>query len=128
VVLVRGAGVDFCSGANLSGLHEEPKRQPARKHDGCPQNGGLFVEMRRHPHPIIAAYKAARSLEDVALATAADVVLALSRQDLGYPEVEHRLRARHGDGDPAPLGFRETAFELITTAEIIPRKRHSILE
>src|SRR5258708_37581913 len=55
VVLIRGAGADFCSGADLSGLHERAEAGPLENMVDARNMAELFIEIRHHPHPIIAA-------------------------------------------------------------------------
>lgn len=87
VVLIRGAGKDFCSGADLEELersaemgHEESVREATRF-------GELFVRMRRHARPIVAAVHGRALAGGAGLATACDLVLAAEDAEFGYPEV-----------------------------------------
>lgn len=87
VVLIKGAGKDFCSGADLEELersadmgHEESVREAARL-------GDLFVRMRRYARPIVAAVHGRALAGGAGLATACDLVLAAEDAELGYPEV-----------------------------------------
>jgi len=87
VVLIRGAGKDFCSGADLEELernaemgHEESLLEATRL-------GELFVRMRRHPRPIVAAVHGRALAGGAGLATACDLVLAAEDAEMGYPEV-----------------------------------------
>ena len=57
VVLIAGAGADFCSGADLSGL-ERTFNAGVLDHMADARNmAELFVEMRHHPRPIVAAVR-----------------------------------------------------------------------
>ncbi|MFV2006901.1 MAG: enoyl-CoA hydratase/isomerase family protein [Longimicrobiales bacterium] len=87
VVLIRGAGQDFCSGADLGELersaemgHEESVREATRL-------GELFVHMRRHARPIVAAVHGRALAGGAGLATACDLVLASEDAEIGYSEV-----------------------------------------
>jgi len=87
VVALRGAGKDFCSGADLAELekiagmgHEESIRDAMRM-------GELFVAMRRHPRPVVAVVRGRALAGGCGLATACDLVLAHEDALLGYPEV-----------------------------------------
>jgi len=84
VVLIRARASDFCSGADLSGLHEEPK-QARSKHDGCRKWRTLFVEMRRHPHRSLLRTRRALAGE-CGLATRQTLSWHLSRK-IWIPEV-----------------------------------------
>ena len=87
VVLLTGAGKDFCSGADLASL-------AALKDAGAMENladarrlGDLFLDMRRHPRPVVAAVRGRALAGGCGIATAADIVLAAESAQFGYPEV-----------------------------------------
>lgn len=87
-VVLRGAGPDFCAGADLV----EMERMAG---DGDPMHnlsdaralGDLFIEMRRCPLPIVAAVHGNAIAGGAGLATACDLVLARDDAVFGYPEV-----------------------------------------
>lgn len=88
VVLLRGAGPDFCSGADLSEL--EKIAQGAGSVENLADAaalGELLVAMRRHPKPIVAAVHGHAFAGGAGLATACDIVLASDDAVFGYPEV-----------------------------------------
>ncbi len=87
VVLLAGAGSDFCSGADLAELERIADLGPEASLDDASVLGRLFVEMRRHPRPIVAAVHGRALAGGAGLATACDLVLASSEAQLGYPEV-----------------------------------------
>ena len=88
VVVVRGAGFDFCAGGDLeelgrmSGLSEAENLADARR------LGGLFLALRRHPRPVVAIVRGRALAGGAGLATACDLVLAHEQAELGYPEVQ----------------------------------------
>src|SRR2546425_6667351 len=55
LVLVSGAGKDFCSGADLASLQRISEAGVEEIMASARVMGELFIEMRRHPRPIIAA-------------------------------------------------------------------------
>ena len=87
VVALRGAGKDFCAGADLAelersaGLSEEENLADARR------LGALFTVMRTLPKPIVAVVHGRALAGGCGLATACDLVLARADAELGYPEV-----------------------------------------
>jgi len=119
VVLIRGAGADFCSGADLSGLHERTEAGPLENMADARKMAELFVEMRRHAHPIIAAVQGRALAGGCGLATAADVVLASESARFGYPEVNIGFVPAMVMAILRRSVSEKRAFELITTAEII---------
>src|SRR5260370_27166499 len=58
VVLIGGAGTDFCSGADLSRLHENAGADVLKNMDDARHMAALFIEMRYHPRPIVSAVRA----------------------------------------------------------------------
>ena len=50
--------------------------------------GDLFLDMRRHPRPIVAAVRGRALAGGCGIATAADIVLAAESAQFGYPEVK----------------------------------------
>ena len=81
--------------------------------------GDLFVEMRRHPRPIIAAVRGRALAGGCGLATACDIILAAESAQFGYPEVQRgfvpaivmtMLRRAVGE---------KIAFDLATTGRLL---------
>ena len=114
VVAIRGAGSDFCSGADLAALEAIADMGPEESLEDAGRMGDLFVRMRRHPRPIVAAVHGRALAGGCGLATACDLVLAADDAELGYPEVHLGfvpamvmaiLRRKVGEG---------RAFELVT--------------
>ena len=112
VILLRGAGKDFCAGVDLSGLTEDHLADARLIAD-------LFLALRRNPRPIIAAVQGRALGGGCGLAAASDLVLAAESARFGYPEVN--------------LGFvpaivaallgrsvgEKQAFELLSTGDAI---------
>ena len=86
-VLLRGAGTDFCSGADLAELERIADMGPEASLADASVLGDLFVAMRRHPKPIVAAVHGRALAGGAGLATACDLVVASDDAELGYPEV-----------------------------------------
>lgn len=87
VLLIRGAGKEFCSGLDLnevlrSGDDEATVLASARR------LGELYIAMRRHPKPIVAAVQGRALGGGAGLATAADLIVAAESAQFGYPEVK----------------------------------------
>jgi methylglutaconyl-CoA hydratase len=123
VVLLRGAGSDFCSGADLAELEliadmgEEESLADARR------LGALFSDLRNHRKPIIAAVHGRALAGGAGLATACDLVLAADDAQMGYPEVHLGfvaamvmtiLRRKVGES---------VAFELVTRGDRVGAAR-----
>lgn len=87
VVLLRGAGKDFCAGADLAELERIAQLGPEASLADAAEMGALFVAMRRHPNPVAAAVHGRALAGGCGLASACDLILANEEAELGYPEV-----------------------------------------
>lgn len=87
VVALRGAGQDFCAGADLAELLGSADRSPAANEASAAQLGEVFLRMRRLPKPVVAAVHGRALAGGCGLATACDLVVAHADATFGYPEV-----------------------------------------
>ena len=87
VVLLRGEGPDFCSGADLAELEEAAEAGAEASLDDASRMGRLFVAMRRHTAPVVAAVHGRALAGGCGLATACDLILAREDAEFGYPEI-----------------------------------------
>lgn len=87
VVMLSGAGDDFCSGADLAeleriaGLGAEASLEDART------LGALFQAIRTHPRPVVAVVHGRALAGGAGLAAACDLIVAHDEAVLGFPEV-----------------------------------------
>lgn len=88
VVVITGAGADFCSGADLSALELISKASVAENADDARSLMELFLLMRQLSIPVIAAVRGRALAGGCGLASACDIVLASSTARFGYPEVK----------------------------------------
>ncbi|HSB12286.1 MAG TPA: enoyl-CoA hydratase/isomerase family protein [Blastocatellia bacterium] len=119
VVLVQGAGKDFCSGADLASLQRVSAAGVEESMASARVMGELFVEMRRHPRPIIAAVRGRALAGGCGLATACDVILAAESAQFGYPEVNIGFIPAMVMAILRRSVSEKRAFELITRGEVI---------
>ncbi len=87
VVVVRGAGKDFCAGADLAELLESVDQTPDDNAAHAQRLGDVFVTMRKLPKSVVAVVEGRALAGGCGLATACDLVLAHSAASFGYPEV-----------------------------------------
>lgn len=87
VVVLRGAGKDFCAGADLADMERIADLTEAENLADARGLGQLFADMRALPQPIVAVVRGRALAGGCGLATACDLVLAGSDAELGYPEV-----------------------------------------
>jgi methylglutaconyl-CoA hydratase len=87
LLLIRGAGRDFCAGLDLSEvLKSAEDAQEALA--SARRLGELYIAMRRHPRPIVAAVQGRALGGGAGIATACDLILAAESAQFGYPEVK----------------------------------------
>ena len=87
-VIIKGAGKDFCSGADLSALRKISESDVLENHDDADNLKELFSNIRRVKIPVIAAVHGRALAGGCGLATACDLVLATDDARFGYPEVK----------------------------------------
>ena len=87
-IVIRGAGTDFCSGADLSSLQKIADSSYEENLDDAKQLMDLYVQIRKTSVPVIAAVHGRALAGGAGLATACDIVLAARSARFGYPEVK----------------------------------------
>ena len=87
-VIIKGAGKDFCSGADLSALQKISESDILENHDDADNLRELFSIIRLVKVPVIAAVHGRALAGGCGLATACDLVLATADARFGYPEVK----------------------------------------
>lgn len=88
VIVIRGAGNDFCSGADLSALRKIAESDILENLDDAGMLLELFALIRRVRVPVVAAVTGRALAGGCGLATACDLVLAARSARFGYPEVK----------------------------------------
>jgi methylglutaconyl-CoA hydratase len=119
VVLVTGAGKDFCSGMDLRTFAADASGDLAKFQAEARNMAGLLLDMRRHPRPIVAAVHGRALGGGCGIATAADVVLAADSAQFGYPEINIGFVPAIVMAILRRLVSEKRAFELIASGEII---------
>jgi methylglutaconyl-CoA hydratase len=119
VVLIAGAGKDFCSGADLAALQRVSEASVMENVGNARRMGELFIDMRRHPRPIVAAIRGRALAGGCGLATACDIVLAEESAQFGYPEVNIGFIPAMVMAILRRSVSEKRAFELITRGEVI---------
>ncbi len=119
VVLLTGAGKDFCSGADLAGLDQAAEAGVMNHMDTARHMADAFLAMRHHPRPVVAAVRGRALAGGCGLATACDLILAEESAQFGYPEVKIGFVPAMVMAILRRSISEKRAFELITTGEII---------
>ena len=88
LVIIKGSGTDFCSGADLSVLQKVAEGSILDNLADAENLMELFALIRRVKIPVIAAVHGRALAGGCGLATACDLVLATKTAKFGYPEVK----------------------------------------
>ncbi len=88
VVLLTGAGADFCSGADLSALQKIAEGSVADNSSDARSLMEVFTLIREVRMPVVAAVHGRALAGGCGLASACDIVLASASARFGYPEVK----------------------------------------
>jgi len=119
VVVVTGAGKDFCSGMDLRAFAEDGPGDLAKFQAEARNMAGLLLDMRRHPRPIVAAVQGRALGGGCGIATAADMVLATDAAQFGYPEIAIGFVPAIVMAILRRSVSEKRAFEMITSGEAI---------
>lgn len=87
-IVIRGAGKDFCSGADLASLQKIASASYEENLEDARSLAELFLLIREIKIPVIAAVHGRALAGGCGLATACDLVLATNTARFGYPEVK----------------------------------------
>lgn len=87
-IVIKGAGKDFCSGADLSALQKIAESDVLENLWDAENLMELFALIRRVKIPVIAAVHGRALAGGCGLATACDIVVASKSALFGYPEVK----------------------------------------
>lgn len=87
VVALRGAGDDFCSGADLASLHLAAGAGAMENLADADALAELFLRIRWLRRPVVAVVRGRALAGGCGLATACDLVVAADDAGFGYPEV-----------------------------------------
>lgn len=88
VVVLSGAGSDFCSGADLAALQQMSGASVAENLEDASSLMELFVLIRQLTLPVIAAVRGRALAGGCGLAIACDLVLSQKSARFGFPEVK----------------------------------------
>ncbi|MDQ6760067.1 MAG: enoyl-CoA hydratase/isomerase family protein [Acidobacteriota bacterium] len=123
VVIVTGAGKDFCSGADLAALQTASQADVLDNMADARVMADLFLQMRHHRCPIVAVVRGRALAGGCGLATAADLIVASESAQFGYPEVNIGFVPAMVMGILRRSVAEKRAFELIAMGEAISSAR-----
>src|SRR3954451_18073693 len=87
-VVIRGAGKDFCSGADLSSIQKIADASYDENLEDAKHLGELFKLIRSVRMPVIAAVRGRALAGGCGLALACDIVVSDTTSVFGFPEVK----------------------------------------
>jgi methylglutaconyl-CoA hydratase len=120
VVLLRGAGKDFCAGADLDELLASVNQSVTGNEAAALRLGTLFERMRALPKPVVALVQGRALAGGAGLMMACDLVIAAAGAQVGYPEIQRGfvpamvmalLRRTVGE---------KVALDLVLTGRVLP--------
>ena len=88
VIVIKGAGKDFCSGADLSSLQKISHASVSENVDDAHALMELFTLIREIQVPVVAAVHGKALAGGCGLACACDLIVASRSARFGYPEVK----------------------------------------
>ena len=114
-IVLRGAGADFCSGADLSALQKISQASVAENLSDAQSLAELFLLVRQVRVPVVAAVRGRALAGGAGLALACDIVLAENSARFGFPEVKLGFVPAMVMAILRRSASEKFAFELITT-------------
>ena len=87
VVAIRGAGPDFCAGADLGELLASADRALDENERDARRLGDLFIRMRALPKPVVGVVQGRALAGGAGLALACDIAIAADDAQIGFPEI-----------------------------------------
>jgi methylglutaconyl-CoA hydratase len=126
VIVIRGEGNDFCSGADLSALQKIAQASVDENVEDARSLLDLFLLIRQIPIPVVAAVTGRALAGGAGLATACDLVLASASARFGYPEVKIGFVPAMVMAILRRNVSEKRAFELVTRgAELSAQQAHA---
>jgi methylglutaconyl-CoA hydratase len=119
VVAIRGAGKDFCAGADLKELLASADQTPADNEKAALHLGSVFIKMRQIPKPVVAVTHGRTLAGGMGLATACDLVLAPASGSYGYPEIQRGFVPAMVMTLLRRLTGEKVAFDLAATGRVL---------
>ena len=114
-IVLRGAGSDFCAGADLSALQKIAQASVADNLEDAQSLAELFLLIRELDVPVIAAVRGRALAGGSGLALACDIVVAERDARFGFPEVKIGFVPAMVMAILRRSASEKKAFELITT-------------
>lgn len=118
-VVLRGAGKDFCAGADLDELLASAERSLAENEAAALRLGTVFRRIRELPKPVLAVIHGRALAGGAGLATACDLVIAAASAQLGYPEIQRGFAPAMVMALLRRLVGEKIALDLVLTGRVL---------
>ena len=119
VVGLRGAGRDFCAGADLQELLDSANLSPDENRANAQRLGDVFIRIRALAKPVVAVVHGHAFGGGCGLATACDSVLAHADAQFGYPEIGRGFVPAMVMTILRRVGSEKWAFDLVSTGRVL---------
>ncbi len=119
IVCLRGAGKDFCAGADLSELLASADRSAEENARSALRLGEVFLKLRGLPRPVVAVVQGRALAGGCGLATACDIVLAHAEAEFGYPEIRRGFVPAMVMAMLVRCTGEKVAFDLVATGRVM---------
>ncbi|HET9604331.1 MAG TPA: enoyl-CoA hydratase-related protein [Gemmatimonadales bacterium] len=119
VICLRGAGKDFCAGADLAELLASADRSLEENEADAMRLGQLFLALRALPKPVVAVVQGRALAGGAGLATACDIVIASDTSSVGYPEIRRGFVPAMVMTMLRRLVGERVAFDLVATGQVV---------
>jgi len=119
VVAIRGAGKDFCAGADLDELLASADRNPEQNEAAALIMGNVFIQMRALAKPVVAVVHGRVLAGGAGLATGCDLIFAPESAQFGYPEIQRGFVPAMVMTMLKRLVGEKVAFDLAATGRVL---------
>lgn len=119
LVALRGAGKDFCAGADLNELLASADQTADENEQAALRLGSVFTAIRDVPKPVVAVTHGRTLAGGMGLATACDIVLAPASGLYGYPEIQRGFVPAMVMTLLRRLAGEKVAFDLAATGRVV---------
>jgi methylglutaconyl-CoA hydratase len=120
VVVLGGAGKDFCAGADLEEVLASAERSPGENEASALRLGTLFLRMRRLAKPVVGKVQGRALAGGAGLVTACDIAVAGAGAQLGYPEIQRGFVPAMVMSLLRRLTGEKMALDLVLTGRVLP--------
>lgn len=119
VVVIRGAGKDFCAGADLAELLASVDQTLEQNNADAARLGAVFTSLRSLPKPVVAVVHGRALAGGCGLAGACDMVLAHEDAVFGYPEIQRGFVPAMVMAMLTRSVGEKVAFDLVATGRLL---------